>query len=94
MVLLLDRLGVVDGVGTEGEGGESRLVPQIAVAAESGIGVTHEFPTVPVSNSLQAVNVYKNADMIVLEGQGHGFDDAGTQMAIGYLEDFFSKQTI
>ena len=50
--------------------------------------------TVPISNSLQAVNVYKNADMIVLEGQGHGFDDAGTQMAIGYLEDFFSKQTI
>ena len=47
--------------------------------------------TVPESYSEEAVKVYKNASLIVMEGQGHGFDAAGTEKAIKHLEDFFLK---
>ena len=45
--------------------------------------------TVPLSYSQQAIQLYKNASLTVMEGQGHGFDAAGTEAAVKYLEDFF-----
>ena len=47
---------------------------------------------VPLSYSQEAVKVYKDASLIVMKNQGHGFDDAGTEIAIGYLTDFLSEQ--
>ena len=47
--------------------------------------------TVPIANSQQAVKVYKNAELVVLDGQGHGFDATGTQKAIENLERFFLR---
>ena len=47
---------------------------------------------VPLSTSEQAVEKYKDATLIVLEDQKHGFDEAGTEIAVGYLEEFLSQQ--
>lgn len=46
---------------------------------------------VPIDNSRTALQKYKNAELIVFEGQGHGFDDTGTAKAIEHLEAFLSK---
>lgn len=46
---------------------------------------------VPVSVSRQADTIYDNSDLIEMEGQGHGFDEAATQSAISYMEDFLTE---
>lgn len=46
---------------------------------------------VPVSYSRDAVKIYKNANLVVLEGQGHGFDTAGRDLAIEYMKEFLEQ---
>lgn len=46
---------------------------------------------VPLYYSQEALKEYKNAELIVLEGQKHGFDLNGRQLAIGYLKEFLSE---
>ena len=46
---------------------------------------------VPIDNSRTALQKYKNATLVVFEGQGHGFDDEGTAKAIENLEEFLSQ---
>ena len=45
---------------------------------------------VPLSYSEDAVKTYKNASLIVLEGQYHGFNSTGVTLAIEYLGEFLS----
>lgn len=46
---------------------------------------------VPLSVSEQAKEIYDDAELYVLPGQGHGFDAVGEAKAIEYLEDFLSE---
>ena len=47
---------------------------------------------VPITVSEEALKKYKNATLIAFTNQGHGFDEAGTALAIQYLEDFLKEQ--
>lgn len=47
---------------------------------------------VPVSYSDKAVKTYKNASLVVLPNQGHGFTEAGVEKAIDYLDGFLTDQ--
>jgi len=47
---------------------------------------------VPLYYSQEALKEYKDAELIVLEGQKHGFDLNGRQLAIGYLKEFLSER--
>lgn len=46
---------------------------------------------VPLYYSQEALKEYKDAELIVLEGQKHGFDLNGRQQAIEYLKEFLSE---
>lgn len=46
---------------------------------------------VPLSSSQSALQIYKDATLFILEGEGHGFSAAGTEKAIGYLLDFLAS---
>ena len=46
---------------------------------------------VPLSSSEKAVKEYKDASLIILEDQPHGFDSDGQEKAIGYLNEFISE---
>lgn len=43
---------------------------------------------VPVTVSQEAAEIYKDAKLIVVSNQGHGFDTMGTNQAIKILEEF------
>ena len=43
---------------------------------------------VPIEYTRNALKVYKNAHLDIMEGQGHVFDDAGTQKAAGILQEW------
>lgn len=46
---------------------------------------------VPLSYSEEAIKTYKNASLVVLEGQSHGFSADGRKLAIEYLGEFLPR---
>lgn len=51
-------------------------------------------PTVPVSISEQAAEIYEDVDFHVLSGQGHGFNAEGTATAIEYMNEFLTAKVL